>query len=1624
MIPGITEVNFPAYATLHEATISFAEMGDRVITARVKIDGDIVPDFESREWSLIYEGEVFVLNTHIPQATKDDTSRNSQIDLTFESFPTRELKRYFFVELSEVEVGTMIVDKYIATLRLNARDFLAAFDKVLEYYFGDAISIEVNASAELSDEIKEVPIEYAYLWDVLTTSLHDVYGLSWRFTQRNGQYIISVGDPAEMISDHIFQYGYSGGLTRVERIVQDTDIYNQLLGRGGEKNIPYRYFKKVDPYNPIWAGDPDACAELENVYFERLMDINFRYYVKGWLRNPNRPVNPAYPVPSTPEPAEIQAHWAYQKGLTDEKFQPVEYVQDLASIAEYGIRQGKLDDNDDIFPTIQGITVPPYGRIDEIVAVGPITDHDSGGGGEEYVNLGDMITPVSFAAGQSLVSHTFLGGEFQVPSNRNGDILAQMYMSSDNSGAATGEYADICSINTDWSSIVAIRTDDNSEHPITSLQGGYTYRLRITIALNKYPSDKPTRRDIGLADVQLRLTANGAAEDNPYTFNVWVKNIWQTAKESGETDLEYMKRVWEPILGDRLGNEAKLIFSDGFMSVSSDYEFTIVDWPVLDRTKSLNGVQSEWRLTLAKSDAEAEATGLYIPSENGPKPIAGDHFFFTGIDMPHIYVIWAERKLNETKQAALDDKACTNPTWAIALDGVRISTLEGNESETLFSQLSVGKVLQLYDPRFTDNYILQLAIRSMTITWREGTVIYPQVDIVLSEEVLGRTYAGMRISPMSLNARMDSMQIQMASVAQMSTRTMASQKTYLSKEHDDKAVGHVQLAAGASFGIYDSGPEGQGASVEPDGHAELDSLTLRKWLEVPELRYNRTEIQIGNHWRAPGGGILFSVYPDTDSNGNTLNTGIAYLKLEEGEIGTIAVDDICMGIFHDGINDNSNAIADADDSKGNFQFSGFYTAYFRITEILGANNSSFRYAIRPTSTRWTQTFHPCAAMHFVAYGNFDGTNHADRQTSRYSTRTYERYLKDVNTWEFSAANVAAQFGDLSNLAALGLTGMTGYSSYINNLYMTGHVEQVDLPYQISAEWNGQNMLAENDHVQMVFKVMYGFEDATSHVASWAIARDSGDAAADATWAQQQKVLNFDGSIILGYSDLGNSGISTLFTVTAVLDDGGATELEYGFTLLKTTEKGADGLSAFLSNVSHIFAAGTTNAEAGSDTFEVVVFRGADKLVSGTDFTIGTPVIAPNTVTPAMMTATVNAQNGTVAVAVTTDLNIPNGTITVPVTVGTETINLTYSWSLALKGSPGQKGDTGAKLNGPTVWATGVDYRDGTTGIQDQVRSDSGKFYICLIGHTSTPATNPDLNPTIGGQPIWGVFSTMDYVASKVILSEKGSIENLVVKELYTEKTVSGQTTYPISIEGNQIAIKDDNGEEKVKITSGALGTSAGSGSSFALSGGSVQASFANHEGSLISDSIVLGTIPAITSENNIVTIPAITMTIASPVGQTGVACEVTCSLYAGGRLLDSIFGSGTFAQKKVSLPVGAASSLHVEISGGIHPTDSETESGSATITAAVSGSGSVAYSMEFTMIASDGSQFRNGTEGFKVTSAGGAKVIQGGVEYNMAGLGVIEGQGLTAPKRIVFCTAYPTTMANDVFYIKVTPSQQ
>ena len=285
---------------------------------------------------------------------------------------------------------------------------------------------------------------------------------------------------------------------------------------------------------------------------------------------------------------------------------------------------------------------------------------------------------------------------------------------------------------------------------------------------------------------------------------------------------------------------------------------------------------------------------------------------------------------------------------------------------------------------------------------------------------------------------------------------------FLSKIKPDSTAYEVWFKDSAIFGQegFASGLTGFGGKIDKYGHAEFDSLTLRRFLEVPELRYNRVEIQLGDKWNAPGAGVIESV-EQTDEW-----TGVITLKLEEGEYGAVSMGDLCMGIYHSEKTDE-NAENDEDDGRGNRKFAGFYTVYFEVTNILDAQNKKFGYRLRPVDDYWNMTFHPCAQMNFVAYGN---KTNVDRQTSCYSTRTYTRYLVKQNTWDQKAINIAMQFGDLSNLNIFGYE-MTGYSAYLNSVYFTGKITQV--------KPNGEEIKYANDRGPWEPDTHYDYYDRVS-----------------------------------------------------------------------------------------------------------------------------------------------------------------------------------------------------------------------------------------------------------------------------------------------------------------------------------------------------------------------------------------------------------------------------------------------------------------------------------------------------------------------------------------------------------------
>lgn len=428
--------------------------------------------------------------------------------------------------------------------------------------------------------------------------------------------------------------------------------------------------------------------------------------------------------------------------------------------------------------------------------------------------------------------------------------------------------------------------------------------------------------------------------------------------------------------------------------------------------------------------AQVETSGesqLIVPNESlHPEP--GDTFVLTGVKLPQQRIEEAEEELLKAGQAYAAKNSSDTDVYTCETNPVYCTVNDKN--------YNAGQAVLLVDPRFGLNgrlsriqgyekklyneYIATYTIGDNTPYSRIGS-IESDVKATLYSQRIGVTDSGAAIY---LITRYDSTAAEDYN-AYSAKRALWQ---FANKQFPDTFKGKMTFEDGAQFGDFATGITGIGGLIDKKGNAEMQSLKLRGFLEVPELRYNRVDITMGDTWFAPSAGIIESV--DTEAKTITL-------KLEEGEIGSPRVGDICMGIFHSS-ESSDNATEDYDDSKGNRRFAGFATCYFRITEELDTTTyKTFKYQLRPVSAAYPKQYHPAPSMTFVGYGSF--SNEA-RQTSRYETRTYQRYLKGVSDWEFISSNIAAQYGDLSNLSVFGID-MKGYSAYLNNIYMSGVIHQ-------------------------------------------------------------------------------------------------------------------------------------------------------------------------------------------------------------------------------------------------------------------------------------------------------------------------------------------------------------------------------------------------------------------------------------------------------------------------------------------------------------------------------------------------------------------------------------------------------
>lgn len=1035
MIPDIKELNFPKvdgkqYATLTQATANIADMGEKTITTQIKINGNIVPDF-SHDWEIEFQGEKYIMPLRIPQGAKENTSLDSTIDLTFQHWAIYQLKRWPFVTIQQIAAGTYLPDEEVATVQLNLKDFCILFGQVLEYYYGGAITIDLNPAWQYESTATVITISHTKIWNVLIDAFHDKYGVRWEIkpatdnsnTVKGGErYVIRVGYPTTEV-DHIFEYGFEGGLLKVERQVQSEEIRNMLKGRGGDTNIPFRYFKNTDPNNKDFRPDPDWVEELANIYFPNLMPATFRSYVQGWkaahINQTDADGKKIYAGYKAVGESNAYAPWAYRKGYTDTKFSPVEFVADDitvnpatgdkqveilpgyspyvnkgSSIDKYGPLPDTLDNNEDIYPTLQGTGLDIAVDVEQIESddVKESTESDA-----QVRSVGTVAITTDIVGNGRVEEATAWSAPFTVDAGMTANLdegnktvtikrisdgwVEKMLAILDfiTGNEVKSEYIEIEDVG------VQLRNElTGVEQSGSGIPAGQ-WRYRLVFKLHNL-KDYRIRATVACENARITTATLGGSKWGN-TFDIWVKNIWDSTRLSGETDAQYSERVWKPVLGDREGNKAKVVFTSGDLALSEDYEFTIVDFPAPDASKTWKEKDSDgnitathtshWRIKLAKSDAELEATGLYVPSKQ-KQGKAGDTFVFIGTEMTHVpYVVDAEKRLDDWKKDRLGEVNEIKPTAVVTTDRVRLNN-EG-KPDALINQLRVGNSLRLFDKRFFNEEgkaYETLYLQSITYTYREPSsddaALNPDVEIVLGNEYVTSA------NPVSMmQGEISALQRQLGSISNIEQIVRAvGDKLYLRKDGiSDRSLSPTQFFSLLTSGDFRAGlvgGAGWGFFKDENGNwvLETDRIKARQDLEVNNLVINQVEGRGGMQ-------VDTAAFMEVTRVVETSDGYVCYFDQKNGTVANLFhVDDVAMSmVFNEEWNTDSALVK---------------TYKRRVVAV--AENS-----VTLSKTESNGSGIPMAGDVIVHYGNYTDATRQYVKVRDVVGGGYERYIEGLNS---------------------------------------------------------------------------------------------------------------------------------------------------------------------------------------------------------------------------------------------------------------------------------------------------------------------------------------------------------------------------------------------------------------------------------------------------------------------------------------------------------------------------------------------------------------------------------------------------------------------------------------------------
>jgi len=831
--------------TLYEVnnyTYTESDMGDANITLKLSVpvnmqvvelgkpEVDVLAPVFGLDWFVEEKGEKFYLTTEKPQGTKSTSSLNYVYDLIFNS-ERSALKKRMVKDLASLSPDTFISQGLVFNLmNANLSVFAQLIQKNLTDCFGSAWVIDINPEI-ISSVTATVLIEISntYIWDLLLKT-YEYYGVRWTIQSINGVMTIRVGyDPVEI--SHIFEYGSENGLTTITRQITDTKVVNRLRGTGGTRNLPTNYFtSRYSNFEP----DPDAIAGL--FAFKNLMPKCFRDSVKLYNQDNTKPL--------------------------------IDYVT-LPDIPEYSVIEDGLDSNEDIYPSIEGVTIAGLGRIDEIVDVEQTYFDDP-----EYKN-GIGITGVTSTAdvysGKTVDNLTvsekytepfvitdaknvicdlnlqFLDQYDNIVAPSEGNNHSYTFTDKTNKQITISGTIDEISVSAQLirvSDNAVVQTDtitaiDTVKHiQYLNLAIG-SYKIKVTTTAKGNLSAKPLNWvAFGLKWSAVGIVTSITNVQGIYksTFDIWVKDIQFDLAETGTDGISKYAGTDDGLITFKSGMLAGYDFKIMKVSTVSN---VFACYP--DTSRSLDGVQSKYRITLIKNDTEYQAGSLMLPNV-AVRALPADQFAILDINMPHSYVTTAEARLQSYLEEQLDIISKLYPTYTVELLDIFLQL-----NPTIADDLRGGNKCRIQDSRLTTGD-MSLYINSVTI---EHTGILPKYTITVTDKITVNGSTVQRIS-----AQIDAISAGIYTGQLSTAMTVANlDKRFLRKNIEDTAYEEIDFKGGLKattiktedFQQGQFAGKGMGVFKDLSGETviEVDKLTVRNTATFNEVVINQIKFQGG-----------------------------------------------------------------------------------------------------------------------------------------------------------------------------------------------------------------------------------------------------------------------------------------------------------------------------------------------------------------------------------------------------------------------------------------------------------------------------------------------------------------------------------------------------------------------------------------------------------------------------------------------------------------------------------------------------------------------------------------------------------------------------------------------------------